>query len=727
MMTFTSDSLNKLLMRYQLYVLVAISLISVLLEIYSLSEGITIVFPHIFYIPVIAAAYLYPRRGVPFAVGLGIIYLVILVLMGYHDGNILTAAGVRVVVYIGIAAVVSYLAYELKKEALSFRTLFESAGTAMLVIDEDGLISGANSKMEKISGYSRDEVVGRMKWSSFVSPDDLKRMEEYHRLRRNKDQTTAPGHYEFPFMRFLPQVPADLQTTAPGHYEFSFMAKGDRRVDAYLTIVMIPETTTSMASIMDITALKKAQNELRVSELWFRTVWDNIQAGIVVVDADRHIIVSVNHAATEILGYTEEQIKGNICHKFICPAEVGKCPISDLGQNLDSSERIVLNSRGEEVPVLKSVVKIVVEDHEYFVENFVDITALKKAEAALVAERERLAVTLRSIGDGVIATDTDGRVVSLNKVAEDLTRWSDDEASGRPLSEVFDIINEETRERCENPVDRIVETGLVTDLAKHAALIARDGTELVIADSGAPIRDKENNIIGIVIVFRDITAEREAEEELQRYTYNLGERVKELSCLYRISDLIEENLSSEELLLGVVELIPPACEYPEFSCAQIIIDNKEFRTENFRETIWKQASKIVVNGRQTGTMEVCYLEKKPESEKRRFLKEEQALLNVIAERIGKVIERKEAQNELLAYITEASLRIKNPAELIRNNMADILSQIEEGDTSLEHIKMQIIIQIKNTDKVIDNLRELDRAIAEHRKEIPDEFKKFLSR
>jgi len=528
-------------------------------------------------------------------------------------------------------------------------------------------------------------------------------------------------------MRFLPQVPADLQTTAPGHYEFSFMAKGDRRVDAYLTIVMIPETTTSMASIMDITALKKAQNELRVSELWFRTVWDNIQAGIVVVDADTHIIVSVNRAAAEIIGYTEEQMKGKICHKFICPAEVGKCPISDLGQNLDSSERIVLNSRGEEVPVLKSVVKIVVEDHEYFVENFVGITALKKAEAALVTERERLAVTLRSIGDGVIATDTDGRVVSLNKVAEDLTRWSDDEASGRPLSDVFHIINEKTRERCENPVDRIVETGLVTDLAKHAALIARDGTELVIADSGAPIRDRENKIIGIVIVFRDITAEREAEEELHRYAYNLGERVKELSCLYRISDLIEENLSSEELLQGVVELIPAAWEYPESSCARIIIDDKEFRTENFHETIWKQASNIVVNGRQTGTMEVCYLEKKPESEKGPFLKEEQALLNVIAERIGRVIERKEAQNELLAYITEASLRIKNPAELIRDNMADILSQIEEGDTSLEHIKMQIIVQIKNTDKVIDNLRELDRAVAEHRKEIPDEFKKFLSR
>lgn len=440
-MTLISDSLIKSLIRYQLYVLAALSLIPVLLEIYSLSVvGNTIVFPHLFYIPIIAAAYLYPRRGVLFAVGMGIIYLVILLLTGYHDAHTLATAVVRVIVFIGIGAVVSYLTYQLKKEALRFSTLFESAATAMLVIDEDGTISGANGEMEKISGYSRDEVVGKKKWSRFVSPDDLKRMEEYHRLRRSKDQT------------------------APGNYEFSFMGKGDRRVDAYLTIAMIPETKKSIASIMDITDLKKAQNELRVSDLWFKTIWDNIQAGIVVIDADTHVIVTVNHAAAEIIGYPEKQIKGSICHKFICPAEAGKCPISDLGQKIDCSERIVINSRGEEVPVLKSVARIVVEDHEYFVENFVDIRELK-----------------------------------------------------------------------------------------------------------------------------------------------------------------------------------------------------------------------------------------------------------------------EAQNELLAYITEASLRIKNPAELIRDSMADILSQIEEGDTSLEHIKMQIKIQIKNTDKVVDNLRELDRAVAENRKEIPDEFKKFLSR
>lgn len=132
----------------------------------------------------------------------------------------------------------------------------------------------------------------------------------------------------------------------------------------------------------------------------------------------------------------------------------------------------------------------------------------------LAEEKERLAVTLGSIGDAVIATDTNGIILLINNVAEDLTGWSQQDAIGRPLSEVFYIINEKTRMRCEDPFEKVLSTGLTIGLANHAALISRDGTERVIADSGAPIRDNENRMIGIVIVFRDITGKRKIEEQL---------------------------------------------------------------------------------------------------------------------------------------------------------------------------------------------------------------------
>jgi len=145
-----------------------------------------------------------------------------------------------------------------------------------------------------------------------------------------------------------------------------------------------------------------------------------------------------------------------------------------------------------------------------------DTTQHKAAEDALAAERERLAVTLACIGDGVIATGMDGRVVLLNKVAQKLTGWLQEEALGRRLEEVFRIVHEGSREMCENPVDKVLRTRGVIGLANHTLLIARDGTERVLADSGAPIRDQQSRIIGVVLVFRDVTRERAMEAKLFR-------------------------------------------------------------------------------------------------------------------------------------------------------------------------------------------------------------------
>jgi len=145
-----------------------------------------------------------------------------------------------------------------------------------------------------------------------------------------------------------------------------------------------------------------------------------------------------------------------------------------------------------------------------------DQTAVIQARQALLEEKERLAVTLRSIGDGVIATDTDGRVQMLNKAAESLTGWKQAEAAGRPLTEVFDIRSEYTREVCPNPVARVLAEGVVVGLANHTLLIARDGVERPIADSSAPIRDSGSRVIGAVLVFRDATQERLKIEEATR-------------------------------------------------------------------------------------------------------------------------------------------------------------------------------------------------------------------
>src|SRR5262249_6846870 len=127
-------------------------------------------------------------------------------------------------------------------------------------------------------------------------------------------------------------------------------------------------------------------------------------------------------------------------------------------------------------------------------------------------ENELLATTLASIGDGVIVTDAGGRVTFLNGEAERLTGWKNSEATGRALPEIFRVVNEQTRQAAENPVEKGLRVSMVVGLANHTLLRARDGREIPIDDSAAPIRQSEGALFGVVLVFRDVTAQREAQK-----------------------------------------------------------------------------------------------------------------------------------------------------------------------------------------------------------------------
>ncbi|HON86274.1 MAG TPA: histidine kinase [Syntrophorhabdaceae bacterium] len=135
---------------------------------------------------------------------------------------------------------------------------------------------------------------------------------------------------------------------------------------------------------------------------------------------------------------------------------------------------------------------------------------------------------------------------------------------------------------------------------------------------------------------------------LKRKTHALGERIKELNCLYNISYLVEKyGISLEKILSGIVEIIPPAWQYPEITCARIDIEENTFATENFKITPWKQSSPITVKGKKAGMLEVYYLEERPESYEGPFLREERYLIDVIAKRIGEIIERKILEKQVL--------------------------------------------------------------------------------
>lgn len=159
--------------------------------------------------------------------------------------------------------------------------------------------------------------------------------------------------------------------------------------------------------------------------------------------------------------------------------------------------------------------------------------------------------------------------------------------------------------------------------------------------------DDTGRLTGVNSIARDLTERKLAERELKQLTHNLQERVKELNCLYGISNLRERHdFSLDDILQEIVDIIPASLQYPEISCAQVQFEGYAHRTANFRSTPWKLSRNIEVHNDHVCTLEVCYLHEKSEWKGEPFLEEEKNLINAIAERIGNIIEREWAEIDL---------------------------------------------------------------------------------
>jgi PAS domain S-box-containing protein len=174
------------------------------------------------------------------------------------------------------------------------------------------------------------------------------------------------------------------------------------------------------------------QESLRESEERLKAVLDTIQAGIVVIDPETHIIVGVNSAAGRMVGAQGQQILGSPCHGYICPAEEGRCPVTDFGQNVDTAEGVLLTATGKSVPILKTVGSVILAGREHLLESFLDITEHKEAEA----EREEL---IEELQDALAKVKTlSGMLpicVSCKKIRDDRGYWNQIESYVREHSE----------------------------------------------------------------------------------------------------------------------------------------------------------------------------------------------------------------------------------------------------------------------------------------------------
>jgi PAS domain S-box-containing protein len=269
-----------------------------------------------------------------------------------------------------------------------------------------------------------------------------------------------------------------------------------------------------------ISELESTYKLLRSQEEKYRQIYNAPGETIIIYSPDDGKFLETNKAMEEMFGYS--------------PNETSELTIDDISEgiypfNREGAQKLIVKALTKQIHTFEwrskkkngevfwteiSLKKARFHDRNYLIAVLRDIDQRKQIELELIDERERLRVTLRSIGDGVITSDVDGRVVLINKVAEQLTGWSHKEAVGRPVEEIFHIINEQSGKPCENPVRKVLKMGCIIGLANHTALVARNGARRSIADSGAPIRDRDGNIIGTVLVFRDVTEELAMEREL---------------------------------------------------------------------------------------------------------------------------------------------------------------------------------------------------------------------
>jgi PAS domain S-box-containing protein len=300
----------------------------------------------------------------------------------------------------------------------------------------------------------------------------------------------------------------------------------------------------------DVSEDRQAEKALRESEALKSAILNTALDAMITCDHEGRVI-EFNPAAEKIFGYSRDVAMGKELGDLIVPPSLRDRHKQGMIRHIETGQSSILNKRlelsalrsdGTEFPIELAITRIQGDGLPRFTAYLRDITQEKKAKTELaeriqlLAEnRKLLEVTLSSIGDAVMTTDADGRVTFLNSVAQQLTGWTQAEAAGQLASHVFNIINETSSEIVESPVDKVLREGVIVGLANHTVLVAKNGQRHPIDDSGAPIV-VDGEILGVVVVFRDVTERQRAETELQESRQFLVESLDALPAHIAVVD-----------------------------------------------------------------------------------------------------------------------------------------------------------------------------------------------
>lgn len=378
-----------------------------------------------------------------------------------------------------------------------FRSLFIQAPLPLMEMDRNWQNICINKSFVDTFGYTNDEIKSLDDWWPLAYPD-----EEYRKI----GQTRWPVAIEHAI--------ATNNVISP--QEFSVTCKNGEVKNVLIGASIIEDKI--LGTLYDVGELKRTQEQLQKSLQCFEELFELAPFPCIITDLSGRYIMANQHFC-ELLRKTPEEIIGkplSSFERFADSNQFNKVQSDIIRSGVITSGEMAVSINGKKHHLLFSSKTIDWNGQKSILSASVDISERRQAEEALRHNEENLRVTLNSIGDAVIATDTHGNISRMNPVAQRLTGWDSAEASGRPLPEVFRIVNAKTRAALESPVSWVLATGDVVALAKNSLLLARDGKEYLIADSGAPIRNDSGEIIGVVLVFRDVTEEQAIQEQLRQ-------------------------------------------------------------------------------------------------------------------------------------------------------------------------------------------------------------------
>ncbi|HEY2776212.1 MAG TPA: PAS domain S-box protein [Candidatus Binatia bacterium] len=391
------------------------------------------------------------------------------------------------------------------------RTILASIGDAVIVTDAEGRITFLNGVAEELSGWRSAEAVGRPHVEVFRILHEHTRREVEDPVARalHEGKPIGLANHTLLVRKDGSECPVDDSAAPIRDHEGSIFG-----------VILV---------FRDVTEQRRVQYD---RERLATIVRDSGDA-FITKDLDG-IIQTWNVSAEALFGYTAEEIVGRSVATLVPAGRLDEEAriLASLrnGQPIERVETERMTSDGRLIPVAVSVSPLRNAEGELIGASKIlhDITERIAARRDLEREKELLATTLASIGDGVMTTDRRGRVMSINAVAEQLTGWTAQDAVGRSLDEVFRIVNEQTRRTVESPAARALREGVIVGLANHTILIRKDAREIPIDDSAAPIRLPEDPLAGCVLVFRDVTERRRSEREIadSRASLQLADRRK---------------------------------------------------------------------------------------------------------------------------------------------------------------------------------------------------------